>query len=882
VNDSHRSGRAAFLILFALLLLVLGVLFRASLHPDKVIFSNDGPFGLLSADALNYSKMLTGAWIDLNWLGVSAGTATPNASTFLAIVLKPLYYSKFLAPISVLFLGVSAWIFFHRLGMSTGPGVLAAIAMALNSNVFSNVCWGLGSRGLGAGMLFLGLAALVPDRARLFWVRIILSGLCIGMAVMEAGDNGMIYSFYLAAFVLFQAWNEAGAPSSRLVKGVLRVVIVAVFAVFIATQGILALYTVAIKNAAGSTEGSEVVRNPDEQWNWATQWSLPKAELLRVIIPGLYGYRMDTEEGGNYWGAVGRTPGWEPGQMGSPRHSGAGEYAGVLVFLVAIWAIAQACRKDASVYSPLERRWIWFWTIALIISAALAIGRYGPFYRIVYSFPYMSAIRNPMKFMQPGHVAIVILFAYGLQGVLRRYLTPMAAKGRAAAQATTGWWQALPAFERRWIIGSVAAVGVSLLGWMAYSGSRGELEKYLTTVGFQDPAFAKLIAGFSLAEVGWYVLFLALSVAVMALIIKGTFTGSRTKAAFVLLGLLLVVDLGRANSFWIIAVNYKQKYSSNPLIDVLRQKPHEHRIAASLGFGVPPQLARLQSQFHRDFYGVEWLQHLFPYYNLHALEVTQLSRQPEEYVQFEERMFQFNGQQASAQLQDRHWQLTSTRYIVGLSAYEGGLNAIAPGKFKVHSRYIFAPKPGVTEPRLPEEVTLQATADGPIALFEHVNPLPRAKLFTQWQLSTNTQETLKKLADPSFDPHATVLLSEAFPDNQQPAVSNAAPGTVEITHYEPKRIEFKANASAPSILLVTDKFDPEWKARVDGKEARIVRANYAMRGVFVPPGPHQVTMSFEPAVKTLYVSLAGIVLGILLLLVLLFAPKRDPQPAAAA
>jgi hypothetical protein len=881
VNDSHRSsGATIFFVLLGALVIVLAVLFRASLHPDKVIFSNDGPFGLLSADALDYSKMLTGAWIDLNWLGFSAGSAPPNLSTFLAIVLKPLYYSKFLAPISILFLGICAWIFFHRLGLSAGPSILAALAMALNSNIFSNVCWGLGSRALGAGMFFLAMAAIVPDLTRLFLVRIILSGLCIGMAVMESADNGVIYSLYFASFVAFQAWNEAGSFGTKAVRGIMRVAVVAVFAGIIAMQGLVAFRTVAVKNVAGASEGSEVVRDPNEQWDWATQWSLPKTELLRVIIPGLYGYRMDTEEGGNYWGAVGRTPGWEQGRPGIPRHSGAGEYAGVLVVLIGIWAIVQACRKDGSIYSPLERRWIWFWTVALLISVALAIGRYGPFYRIVYSLPYFSAIRNPMKFLQPGHVAIVILFGYGLQGIARPYLTTLTAKGRTAAQATTGWWKALPAFERKWIIGSVAALAVSVLGWMSYSGSRADLEGHLTKVGFSNPADAKVIAGFSITEVGWYVLFLGLAAGVLTLIIKGSFTGARAKAAFALLGLLLVVDLGRANSFWIIAVNYKQKYASNPVIDVLKQRPHEHRTAASVGFRVPPELGQIQQVFHQ-LYGVEWLQHLYPYYNLHALEVTQLSRRPEEYVQFEERTFQFNGTEPSARVQARHWELTSTRYIFGLSAYEPALNSIAPGKLKVHSRYTLVPKQGVT-PRLLEDYTVQPKEDGPITLFEHVKPLPRAKLFTQWQLNTNTQETLAKLADASFDPHATVLLSEPLPDNQQPAVSNAAPGTVEITHYEPKRIEFKANATAASVLLMTDKFDPEWKARVDGKEARIVRANYTMRGIFLPPGQHQVTMSFEPPVKWLYVSLAGIALGIVLSLFLLFAPKRDASPVAAA
>lgn len=864
-----------------MLVVVLAMLFRVSFHPDKVIFSNDGPLGVMSAESFAYPQILTGAWFDLNWLGFNGGAAAPNITAALGMSLKPLYYAKFLAPISIFFLGVCAWIFFHRLGLSAGPSILAALAMALNSNIFSNVCWGLGSRASAVGMFFLAMAAIVPDRTRLFWLRVILSGLCIGMAVMEAGDNGAILSFYLAAFVLFQAWNEAGAAASRLVQGTLRLAVVAVFAGFIATQGIISLYVVGIKNVAGSSTSSEVQRSAEEQWDWATQWSLPKSEMLRVIIPGLYGYRMDTEEGGNYWGAVGRTPGWEQSRAGIPRHSGAGEYAGVLVVLIALWAIAQACRKDASVFTPLERRWIWFWTIAFIISAALAIGRYGPFYRIIYSLPYFSSIRNPMKFMHPGHVALVILFAYGLQGLARRYLSPAQAKGRLATPATTGWWGGLPSFERKWIIGSSAAVAVSVLGWMVYTSSHAELEKHLVNMGFPDAVAAKQVAGFSVTEVGWYVLFLALAAGVLALFIKGTFAGARARFGFALLGLLLVVDLGRANSFWIIAVNYKQKYASNALIDILKEKPHEHRTASSIGFRLPPELGQLQSYFH-NIYGLDWLQHLFPYYNIQALEVTQLSRRPEDYVQFEERTFQFNGDPSRAHLQDRHWALTSTRYIVGLSAYEQALREIAPGKFKVHSRYTLAPKPGITEPRTLEQLTVQPKEDGPIALFELTNALPRAKLYTQWQLSTNTQETLATLADERFDPHATVLLSEPLPGNPQPAVSNAAPGTVEIVRYIPKRIELKAKTTAPSVLVTTDKFDPDWKARVNGVEQKIARVNYLMRGVFLPPGEHQVTFSFEPPLKGLYVSLAGIALGVLIGLTLLLAPKRDPAPARAA
>jgi hypothetical protein len=873
------------------MVVVLGLLFRASFHPDKVIFSNDGPLGVMNAESFRYPAILTGAWFDLNWLGYNGGAASPNITAALAMTLKPLNYAKFLAPISILFLGICAWVFFNRLGFSTGPAVLGAIAMALNSNIFSNVCWGLGSRALTVGLFFLAMAVIIPGVTRLMWARIILSGLCIGMAVMEGADNGVIFSLYLSAFIMFQMWNQPGTAAVRLGKGAMTVAVVAICAGLIATQAIISLYGVAIKNAAGMSANTEQVRSKAENWDWATQWSLPKAELLRVIIPGIYGYRMDTDElgrtmsidgwsGGNYWGRVGQTPGWSQGSPGIPRHSGAGEYAGVLVVLIAIWTIAQAARKDASVYTALERRWIWFWSIVAFVSILLAVGRYAPFYRIIYSLPYFSAIRNPMKFMHPCHVSLVILFAYGLQGMARRYLASApAVKPRPGVPVSTSWWAALPRFEKRWVIGSIGALAVSLLGWMIYASSRNETEKGLLSAGFPDAAKAKEIVGFSLTEVGWSVLFLALAVAVVALIVKGTFAGPRAKAGFALLGLLLVVDLGRANTFWIVPVNYKQKYASNPIVDFLRERPYEHRATISLGFRMPPEFGNLQSFFHQ-LYGIEWMQHIFPYYNIQALDVTQLSRRPEDYVQFEERTFAFNGDPARARLQDRHWELTNTRYIIGLAAYEGSLNEIGPGKFRVHSRYELAPKPGVVNFSSLEQLTAQPKPDGSIALFELTNALPRAKLYTQWQVSTNNQETLAKLADENFDVQNTVLLSEPLSSTQSGPNTNAAPGTVQITSYAPKRIELKATAAAPSVLLVNDKYDPDWTLRVNGKGEKLLRVNYLMRGIFLPPGEHMVTLRFQPPLKGLYVSVVGIVLGLLLGTVLFMAAlRKQPKPA---
>src|SRR5439155_1508593 len=55
-------------------------------------------------------------------------------------------------------------------------------------------------------------------------------------------------------------------------------------------------------------------------------------------------------------------------------------------------------------------------------SVLLEFGRYAPFYQFVYMLPYFSTIRNPAKFTHPFNWSLVILFAYGIHGLCRRYL----------------------------------------------------------------------------------------------------------------------------------------------------------------------------------------------------------------------------------------------------------------------------------------------------------------------------------------------------------------------------------------------------------------------------------------------------------------------------
>ena len=139
---------------------------------------------------------------------------------------------------------------------------------------------------------------------------------------------------------------------------------------------------------------------------------------------------------------------------------------------------------------------------------------------------------------------------------------------------------------------------------------------------------------------------------------------------------------------------------------------------------------------------------------------------------------------------------------------------------------------------------------------------------------TNDYLTLKKLASPAFDPQQTVLLAAPLPAPAPAPAANPNAGTVEFTSYAPKHIVLSARAEKPSVLLLNDKYDPNWQVWVDGKPAPLLRCNYIMRGVFLTPAQHTVEFIFQPPIGALYVSLAAIALGLVLLGCVAWPPRN--------
>jgi hypothetical protein len=234
---------------------------------------------------------------------------------------------------------------------------------------------------------------------------------------------------------------------------------------------------------------------------------------------------------------------------------------------------------------------------------------------------------------------------------------------------------------------------------------------------------------------------------------------------------------------------------------------------------------------------------LFIYYNIQSLDIIQMPRMPADLKAFEMAM----GMNPA-----RRWELTNTRYLLGPAAFMPELNKqLDPQRqsFRVLTQFDLALKPGLTTLKTYEDLSAVTPAKDPeksLAIIEFDGALPRAKLYSNW-VSTNDEAALKLLGSAEFDPWKSVLVANSSPVAvpSRTGSTNANASKVEFVSYAPKEIVFKAEAATDSILLLNDRYDPNWSVTVDDKPATLLRCNYIMRGVQLAPGAHTVRFSFH-------------------------------------
>ncbi|MSU34266.1 MAG: hypothetical protein EXS36_03985 [Pedosphaera sp.] len=855
-------------ILFGLLLTVAALSFSAVLWPAASVFANDGPFGRTASACVRIPEAFMRIWSDLNWLGNFGGNLLPNFTFLFFWLFGPVGFSRYYAPATLVFLGFAFWFLGRRLGFRPAACVLVGLAASLNSDYFSYAAWGLGTLPLCIAMAALAMGT-VASSVRPDWARWPLAGVFVGLAIMEGFDNGAIFSVFVAAFAVWWTVVRLGTSAKAWSLGFAGTAVIAIAAALTAANILVTLIQTQITGVVGTKQDAE---SKADRWSFATSWSFPKKEVVRFLIPGIMGYRMDTADGGAYWGEVG------PTGTAQGRHNGNGQYPGVLLLMVAAWAVARAAASGGrQPFSGAERKMIAFFAIAGLWGLLLGFGRFAPFYQVVFHLPYFSTIRIPAKFIHVTQFCLLVLFGFGLDGMIRLY----AKEGKRIAgglwnQVQTGWGGASD-FERHWMFG-VGLFGVlGVAGAMTFTGSKTQLAEYLGTLPYQG---VPSTAGFAIREVWLFVLILAVSIAALVLVQSGWFVGAGGSTLCGLLGLILVIDLLRAVSPWVVTYNRERRYQTNPVLDVLRQKPWEHRVS---GFIDPHRGMPLAGGAPDDPWiplHYLWVEQLFPFFNIQTLDISQMPREPELDAAYFKNFRPASAAQLS--LAGRLWELTNTRYILATRGTADQLNqAFDPGRRRFREVLAFsaASKPGRAEPKasIPleqfyDDITVVAATNGPYALFEFSGALPRVMMHSRVEVLADDAAVLSRLRDSAFDPAAAVVLPGS---SRLTARTNGTTGTAAIRSYRSDRLVISAESPSPGVLLLNDRWDPNWNVTVDGKPSRLLRANHLMRGVEVPAGSHEVIFELHPPLTSLWISLSALFAALALFGIVSVNAHRD-------
>jgi hypothetical protein len=140
-------------------------------------------------------------------------------------------------------------------------------------------------------------------------------------------------------------------------------------------------------------------------------------------------------------------------------------------------------------------------------------------------------------------------------------------------------------------------------------------------------------------------------------------------------------------------------------------------------------------------------------------------------------------------------------------------------------------------------------AAGDTAYLYRFNADNRYSWLTPVAVKAPDDQVLATILNPRFDVRRAALFDTSANVTVSPGVQTLPPpltvGT-SVRHYEPGKVQIDLSAPAPqgSSLVVSENYYPGWKATVDGKAARIGRADYSLIGVELPQGARGVELVF--------------------------------------
>ncbi len=123
--------------------------------------------------------------------------------------------------------------------------------------------------------------------------------------------------------------------------------------------------------------------------------------------------------------------------------------------------------------------------------------------------------------------------------------------------------------------------------------------------------------------------------------------------------------------------------------------------------------------------------------------------------------------------------------------------------------------------------------EGLTKVYENKDVLPRTFFVKKTIVIPHTQENINMLFASNFSLRNNATVEEGNSKDISVGKSN-------IISYKPNEVTIRTENTGEGFLVLSDTYYPTWHVQIDGVEAKLYRADYALRGVYVPKGNHVV------------------------------------------
>jgi len=128
-------------------------------------------------------------------------------------------------------------------------------------------------------------------------------------------------------------------------------------------------------------------------------------------------------------------------------------------------------------------------------------------------------------------------------------------------------------------------------------------------------------------------------------------------------------------------------------------------------------------------------------------------------------------------------------------------------------------------------------------IYKNNSSLPRVFMVAKAKAFDQKQELMEQLEQ--LDPQKTILLSQLPPGYHEPVDPSFSDQEATIILYSPNRIAVATQAREAKFLVLSDTYNPYWKATIDQKPAPILEIDSGLRGLYVPKGDHRIEFFFH-------------------------------------